>query len=138
MQGSNFYFEIITPLTSFIETETDSVVINTPTGQMGIQALHEPSVISVSKGEIKIKKDDEWLVIVVSDGFMEVTNERAIVFVDTALWPDKVSEHQARIKEEQIKEKKQREVSKEEHTRMQSFITKAINNIAIDKGLKKG
>jgi F-type H+-transporting ATPase subunit epsilon len=133
MEQNNFSFEIITPLNSFLNTETDSVIINTPTGKMGIQAFHEPSVISISKGEIKLKVKNKWISIIVSSGFMEVTNEKVIIFVDTAVWPDKMTEHQQQVKEEQLNEKKQRETSKEEHVKMQSFITKAINNIKIDK-----
>lgn len=138
MEKNKFSFEIITPLINFINVETESVIINTPTGKMGILALHEPSVISITEGEIKIKVDNDWISVMVSDGFMEVSDERTVVFVDSALWPDKISEHEAQVKEEQANERKQREVSKAEHVKMQSFITKAINNIKIDKGLKNG
>jgi len=133
---NNFYFEIVTPLSSFLKTDVESIIIDTPTGKMGIQAFHEPTVIGVSDGEIKIKRNGEWKSILVSGGFMEVTNEEAIVFVDTALWPDEVTQNEENLKEELQNEKRQREISKEEHIKMQSFITKAINNIKVEKTIK--
>ena len=136
MTPNNFYFEIVTPLSSFLKTDVESIIIDTPTGKMGIQAFHEPTVIGVSDGEIKIKRNGEWKSILVSGGFMEVTNEEAIVFVDTALWPDEVTQNEEKLKEELQNEKKQREISKEEHVKMQSFITKAINNIKVEKTIK--
>ena len=136
MLVNNFYFEIVTPLSSFLKTDVESIIIDTPTGKMGIQAFHEPTVIGVSDGEIKIKRNGEWKSILVSGGFMEVTNEEAIVFVDTALWPDEVTQNEENLKEELQNEKRQREISKEEHIKMQSFITKAINNIKVEKTIK--
>lgn len=136
MQTSNFSFEIVTPLSSFLKIDVESIIVNTPTGKLGIQAFHESTVIGISEGEINIKTNGEWKSILVTGGFMEVTNENAIVFVDSALWPDEATENKEKIKEDQLSERKQREVSKEEHVKMQSFITKAINNIKVEKTIK--
>lgn len=137
MVKHNFKFEIITPLNSFFSDDVDSIIVDTPTGKLGIQALYEPTVISILDGEINIRKNEQWQTILMNRGFMEVTNDRVIAFVDNAAWPDKVKDQNIQNENDKIDEIKQRKISKLEHVKMQSFITKTINNIKIDKNIRK-
>lgn len=130
---NKFIIEVITPLSKLLSIDTESVILDTPTGKYGIQVLHEPSIIAIAKGNINIKCDQKWINVSVSKGFAEITNKKLLVFVDSASLDENLEKQNEKDNEIRSSENRQRRISKIEHINMQSFITKAINNIKVEK-----
>jgi F-type H+-transporting ATPase subunit epsilon len=71
------------------------IVLKTPDGEIGILANHEPIVVAVTVGPLRIKKGGEWLESVINEGFMEVKQDKTIILVDTAEWPNEIDKNRA-------------------------------------------
>jgi len=73
-----FKFELVGLDGNFIEKEIDVLICDTDLGQISILANHHPLITSLKKGEIKIRKDDEYEVIFLPfDSILEVKENKA-------------------------------------------------------------
>jgi F-type H+-transporting ATPase subunit epsilon len=57
---AEYNLEIITPERTFFNGEVESVIIPTSDGFMSIQKMHEPMVIVLSIGVMKLQIDGKW------------------------------------------------------------------------------
>ncbi len=85
-----FKFEVVTPEKVFYSDEVEMIVFNRTDGEMGVMADHEPMVVAMDIGELKIIKNDETLSAAVSDGFVEITDSKVTAIVDSAEWPEDI------------------------------------------------
>lgn len=85
-----FKFEVVTPEKVFYSDEVDMVVFNRSDGEMGIMAEHEPMVVAMDIGELRIVKGEEHLTAAVADGFVEITEHGVTAIVDSAEWPEDI------------------------------------------------
>jgi len=93
--------KITTPERVVFEGQVDEVVLPTAMGEIGILPHHIPLVALLAPGEIRVKKNNEEILLAVSGGFIEVQPQRVIVLADTA-------EHAAEIDEERAEEARKR------------------------------
>ncbi len=111
--SSTFYVEILTPERKFFWGDVETIIVKTPTGEMGILKGHIPTVVVIDIGSIKIKKNGKWFEAVLSEGFMEVKQDQAIILVDTAEWPDEIDINRAKAaKARQKRDSKGKEVKR--------------------------
>jgi F-type H+-transporting ATPase subunit epsilon len=129
----SFYVEIMTPERSFFTGEIENLIVKTPEGEMGILTNHTPMVVSVSIGTIKIKQDNEWIEAVLSEGFMEIKNEKTIILVDTAEWPHEIDINRANEAKQRAEERLQRQLSYQEYLSSKSAIARAMERLKIAK-----
>ena len=85
--ANKFRLEIITPERTFYQGEVESLVLPTVGGQMGVLKGNIPLVSVLVSGEIKIQKDGKWYYAANSDGFVEVTPDKVVIFCETVFWP---------------------------------------------------
>lgn len=128
---STFHLEVVTPERKFFEGEAETVIVTTPEGEMGILKDHEPAVVAVETGIIKILADGKWQEAVVSQGFMEVTHKHTIAFVDTAEWPHEVDVNRAKAAKERAEERLQQQLALVEHLRSQAALARALARLKI-------
>lgn len=125
-----FKLEIVTPERVFFSENVEMVVVKTPQGEMGILAGHIPLVTVVAVGTSRIKKEDgEWVDAVLTEGFLEVKQEKTIIFTDTAEWPDEIDANRAdaaRIRAEERLMIKQSDV---EYYRSQAALSRAMTRL---------
>lgn len=100
---STFHLEIIVLDRAFYSDEVQELVVKTPDGEIGILRGHIPVVEVVSTGLAKIKKDDKWIYAAVSDGFMEITGDQAVILADSAEWPEEIDRERAKAAEERAR-----------------------------------
>ena len=91
-----FKFEVVTPEKVFYSDEVDMVVFNRSDGEMGIMAEHEPMVVAMDIGELRIVKGEEHLTAAVADGFVEITEVGVTAIVDSAEWPEEIDVERAK------------------------------------------
>lgn len=128
-----FEFEIITPLYKFCTLNIQSVILNIPTGKYGVKKYHEPVILSLNDGKIKILEEQKWIDVYITAGFAEVTKLKTTIFVEKASYNDDLNIQLNQDKKIRDKEAIQRKNSKIEHIKMQNYINKAMNNIKVEK-----
>ena len=134
-----FKFEIVTPNRVFYSDDIEMVVFSTPEGEMGILKNHMPMVVAVDIGIIKIKKDNEIEEAVVSDGFLEITDEKVIMFVDSAEWPDEIDVERAKEALERAKKRLKDNVTANRHIeyRAKASLGRAVTRIKLAERHRK-
>ncbi|AEV67043.1 ATP synthase F1 subunit epsilon [Acetivibrio clariflavus] len=134
--SNTFYVEILTPDRKFFWGDVESIIINTPSGQIGILKDHMPMVALVEVGIVKIKKDGNWLEAVLGQGFMEVKQNRTIILADTAEWPDEIDINRAKAAKERAMERILRRENQTEYIRSQAALARAMARLAAGKKVK--
>lgn len=127
-----FKLEIITPERVFLSEEVEMLVVKTPQGEMGILAGHIPLVVAVSVGPCRIKKSDgEWVEAVLTEGFLEVKQEKTMVFADTAEWPYEIDINRAEAAKRRAEERLAMKQSEEEYVRSQAALSRAMERLKV-------
>lgn len=134
--ASTFVLEIVTPERKFFSGEVEMVILKTPEGEIGILPDHMPMVIAVAIGPIRIKKDGDWLEAVLNEGFMEIKQEKTIILVDTAEWPNEIDINRAKAAKERAEERLQRQLNQMEHIRSQAALARALARLRVTKEIK--
>ena len=92
---------------------------------------HTPMVVVVDVGTTRIKQDGKWLEAVLSEGFMEITNKKTIILVDSAEWPDEIDANRAKAAKERAEEKLHRQLSQAEYIRSQAALARALARLKV-------
>lgn len=129
----SFYVEILTPEKRFFTGDIETLILKTPNGEMGVLANHTPMVSAVAIGIIRIKQDGEWLDAVLSEGFMEIKNDKTVILVDTAEWPDEIDINRASEAQERAAERLQSKLSYQEYMQSKAAIARAAERLKISK-----
>ena len=90
-----FKLEIITPYRVFYSGPAEMLIVDSVDGEIGILPGHEPVVTPVAIGIGKIKTDGVWKEAAVSDGFLEIEDNRVTVLVSAAEWPEEIDVERA-------------------------------------------
>ena len=135
--ADKLYVEVVTPIKTFYSDYAEILTITTPSGEMCVLAEHMPLVAAVSIGLIKIKKGDEWIEAYISEGFMKIEHDKAIVFVDTAEWPDEIDANRALAAAERATERLQRQLSRVEYIKSRAALQRAMSRLKVKNGIKK-
>lgn len=125
-----FYIEILTPDRKFFWGDVESLIIKTPSGEMGILKDHMPIVVIIDVGTVKFKKDGNWIEAVLGQGFMEVKQNQAIILVDTAEWPDEIDLNRAKAAKDRAEERIRRQTSQAEYVQSKAALARAMARLA--------
>lgn len=134
--ASTFYLEIVTPERKFFSGDVEMVVLKTPGGEIGILKEHMPMVIAVAIGPIRIKKDGEWLEAVLTEGFMEIKQDKTVILTDTAEWPNEIDINRAKAAKERAEERMQRQLSRQEYMRSQAALARALARLRVTREIR--
>ena len=129
--AKTFYLVIKTPEKNFCSEPAEEIILETPSGQIGILPGHEPMVSAVAIGPIRIKKEGEWEEAVLSEGFLEVNQDMVVILVDTAEWPDEIDENRARRAEARAQERLQGKLSRIEYAESRAALQRAISRLKV-------
>ena len=127
-----FKFEVVTPEKVFYSDDVELVVFNRSDGEMGVMEGHEPMVVAMDIGELKITKDGKTMTAAVADGFIEITAHGVTAIVDSAEWPEDIDVDRAsramKSAEDRLKELRD---NKKMETLLKASIHRARNRIKI-------
>lgn len=130
-----FRLEMITPERRFFDGEIESLIVQTPDGLMGILKGHEPSVVAIDIGEIKLKMDGAWMACTTTEGFMEIRFDETLIFAQAFEWPDEIDLNRALAAKERAEQRIAEKKSQEEY--MQSKIALARAMVRLKTGRSK-
>jgi F-type H+-transporting ATPase subunit epsilon len=88
--ANTFKVKIITPEKTFYEGESTSLVVPGSEGYLGILCDHAPLVTPLGKGTVTMKLPDKSVKeFELEDGFMEVSNNQALLLAEKITSADK-------------------------------------------------
>lgn len=83
--GDTLSLEVVTPERIVLKgVQTDSLIVPSVEGLLGILPNHAPMVASLRIGILKYKKDGKFQKMAISGGFLEVADNKAVILADTA------------------------------------------------------
>lgn len=130
---SKFLAEILTPDRSFFCGEIESMIVPAADGYISIQKMHEPVVVAVVPGVIRMQIDGVWKECSVSAGFLEVRPDEIILFATTAEWPEEIDIGRAERARQQAEEALRQKRSMKEYQENQIALARAMARLKVGR-----
>jgi F-type H+-transporting ATPase subunit epsilon len=130
---AKYNLEIITPERTFFVGEVESVIIPTSDGYMSIQRMHEPMVIVLSIGVMKLQIDGEWKECTTSSGFVEIRPDETVIFSQAVEWPYEIDMRRAQEAREQAEERMRQKQSYQEYMQNQIALARAMVRLRVGR-----
>ena len=118
---------IVTPEKLLVSEEVDQVNVPGSEGDMAILYDHTPILTNLRSGQLSYEKEGETIALVVSGGYLEVTDNRVIILAETGEFLheiDRERAERAQTKAEELLGKA--DLSEEEFTETQKKLFRAI------------
>ena len=131
--AKTFYLEIIASDRIFFKGDCEHLVITAIDGLLGILAGHEPLVTSLPTGELKYMVDGIWKYAAISEGFIEVMPDRAVILADSCELPEEIDIKRAEEARERAEEMLRQKQSIREYYETQAALNRAINRLKISQ-----
>ena len=132
--GKTFHLHIVTPEKDFYSGEVASVVLTTVDGEMGILAGHNSVAVALASGPMHIVTGEGRRSAAVIGGFARVGPHRAVVFADTAEWPEDIEEARALEAKFRAEERMQARQSEIEYMRSRVALERALARLTVKHG----
>lgn len=118
---------VVTPEKQLVSEEVDQVNVPGTEGDLGILYDHAPILTLLRSGQLSYEKDGETVVLVVSGGYLEVTDNRVTVLAETGEFLHEIDRERAeRAHAEAEKRLGQADISEEEYVETQKKLFRAI------------
>ena len=135
--NSPYLLEIITPEKTFFQGDVTSLVIETDSGKIGILKGHVPMVAVLKAGEIWFNTESGWKNAVCSQGFIEVKGEAAMIFAQSAEWPEDIDVKRAEEARIRAEEKLRMTQNIQEFTAAKASLARALIRLKKGSGQEK-
>ena len=130
---AKYTLEIITPERIFFKGDVESVIIPTPDGYMSIQRMHEPMVVALNIGEMKLNIDGKWKECTTSSGFAEIRPDETIIFSQAVEWPEEIDIRRAQEAKEEAEESLRQKQSYQEYMQSQVSLARAMVRLRVGR-----
>jgi len=118
---------IVTPQKQLVSEEVDQIIVPGTEGDLGILYDHAPILTVLRPGQLSYENEGKTVVLVVSGGYLEVTDNRVTVLAETAEFLDEIDRERAgRAQAEAEKRLGQADISEEEYVETQKKLFRAI------------
>ena len=131
--AKTFQLEIIATDRIFFRGECEHLVITAIDGLLGIMAGHEPLVTVLPTGELKYMVDGGWKYAAISEGFIQVMPDKAVILADSCELPEEIDikrAEEARQRAEELMKQKQSIV---EYYQTQAALNRAMNRLKVSQ-----
>ena len=118
---------IVTPEKQLVSEEVDQVNVPGTEGDLGILHDHAPILTLLRSGQLSYEKEGETIVLVVSGGYLEVTDNRVTVLAETGEFLHEIDRERAELaKADAEKRLSETDISEEEYIETQKKLFRAI------------
>ena len=131
--AKTFHLEIIASDRVFFVGETEHLVINAIDGLLGIMAGHEPLVTALPTGELKYMVNGKWQYAAISEGFIEVMPDHAIILADNCELPEEIDIKRAEEARARAEERLRQKQSIKEYYQTQAALNRAMNRLKVSQ-----
>lgn len=128
-----FQLEIIATDRVFYKGECEHLVITAIDGLLGIMAGHEPLVTSLPTGELKYMVDGVWKYAAISEGFIQVMPDKAVILADSCELPEEIDIKRAEEARQRAEEQLRQKQSIMEYYHTQAALNRAMNRLKISQ-----
>lgn len=128
-----FHLEIIASDRIFYNGSCEHLVVTALDGLLGILAGHEPLVTALPTGELKYMVDGKWRHAAISEGFMEVMPEFAVILADSCELPEEIDIKRAEEAKHRAEEKMRQKQSIMDYYHTQAALNRAMNRLKISQ-----
>lgn len=130
---SKYPLDIITPEKVFFTGEVESLIIPTTDGYFGIQRKHEPMVIALSIGQMKINIEGNWKKCTTSEGFIEIRPDKTVIFSQAVEWPEEIDIKRAQEAKETAEENLRQKLSQREYMQNKIALERAMVRLLVGR-----
>jgi len=117
---------IVTPEKQLVSEEVDQVNVPGSEGDLGILYDHTPILTNLRSGQLSYEKEGETVVLVVSGGYLEVTDNRVTILAETGEFLKDIDRERAeRAQAEAEKLLSKTDISEEEYIETQKKLFRA-------------
>ncbi len=121
---------IVTPEKAVVTDKVDQVNLPGVEGDLGILYDHAPILTTLRPGRLSYQKGSETIMLIVSGGYLEVTDNRVIVLAETAEFMDEIDSKRAEVARGKAEEMLSRaDLSDEEFKEAQKKLFRAVARI---------
>ncbi len=131
--AKTFHLEIIATDRIFFQGDVEHLVITAIDGLIGILAGHEPLVTSLPTGELKYMADGVWKYAAISEGFIQVTPDSAVILADSCELPEEIDIKRAQEARERAQEMLRQKQSLKEYYQTQAALNRAMNRLKVSQ-----
>ncbi len=131
--AKTFHLEIIASDRVFYQGECEHLVITAIDGLMGILPGHEPLVTCLPTGELKYMTNGKWHFAAISEGFIEVLPEKAVILADSCELPEEIDIKRAEEARERAQEQLRQKQSIKEYYQTQAALNRAMNRLKVSQ-----
>ncbi|MDE2491288.1 MAG: ATP synthase F1 subunit epsilon [Elusimicrobia bacterium] len=96
MSENRLTLELVTPEKVAWSAPADMVVLPAFDGEMGVLTGHQPFLVQLKEGEVRVTEGGETRRFAVSGGFAEVKDNRISLFAETAEMSDQIDRERAK------------------------------------------
>ena len=117
---------IVTPEKKLVEEEVDQVNAPGSEGDLGILYDHAPILTNLRSGQLSYEKGGETIVLVVSGGYLEVTENRVTVLAETGEFLHEIDRERAERAHSDAEKLLLTDLSEEEFIEAQKKLFRAV------------
>ena len=118
---------IVTPEKLLVSEEVDQVNVPGSEGDLGILYDHAPILTNLRSGQLSYEKEGEAIALVVSGGYLEVTDNRVTILAETGEFLHEIDRERAERAQAQAEELLGKtDLSEEEFIETQKKLFRAI------------
>ena len=119
---------IVTPEKQLVFEEVDQVNVPGTEGDMGILYDHAPILTVLRSGQLSYEKEGETVVLVVSGGYLEVTDNRVTILAETGEFLQEIDRERAECAQAEAEKRlgETTDISEEEYIETQKKLFRAI------------
>ncbi len=126
--------EIVSPTRTELSRTVDYVVAPTPYGQVGILPGHAPLLTRLAIGQLRFGSGGETVNMAVSEGYMEVTQEKVIVLAEAAELAEEIDVERALAAKRRAEERLYAPLRQRfDYVRARTALQRAVNRIQTAK-----
>ncbi len=131
-----FLLSIVTPEKVFYEAEVKSLILPGSEGYLGVLPDHAPLITTLKPGKLQFRDGDDKLhILAVSNGFLEVSRNKANLLVEAAEFASDIDPQRARASLQKAKDALQsageQKLSEIEVKSLQMALERAANRLKI-------
>lgn len=131
-----FRLKIYTPEHQVLDGDVESLTVTTLDGQFAFLADHEPVVMPIVVGTLKIKTTDEVQEIFNSEGFLEVDREGVSIYVQACETPEDIDRQRAEEARIRAEERLRQKQSIREYQASKLALARAMERLRVKKRYK--
>lgn len=128
-----FQLEIIASDRIFFQGEVEHLVITAIDGLLGIMAGHEPLVTCLPTGELKYMIGGVWHYAAISEGFIQVLPDKAVILADSCELPEEIDIKRAEEARQRAEEQLRQKQSIMEYYQTQAALNRAMNRLKVSR-----